>query len=270
MKGINSGHTVHYMGGRPLDLLRRVWDPFFQHGLLGDAPRSGREPVFSREDGLKVSSKLKGGKPGYMIMGGQKVPRLVYYTSMAQAIREDPELQELQHKYKCTAAQMLAAAKHHDPDLVRRTVTYHPDFTAQQLADRSDKAAELLAMLPSDPVSRRHLLDRFMFGDEGSILLSDINLERLKVWCSKANFNLHDIVSLPQMQGQKDCKVRFFIVVSSHPKFAEHGGVVYWEFTSGTDNIKRMHNTMGQTNYEAYGYTVGASPLRNTMLPYVS
>jgi len=258
------------MGGKPIDLLQRVWDPFYQHGRVGEADRTGREPQFTSEDALNVASILKAGKKGHMMRGGQKVDRLVYYTSMDQAIREDPELQQLQHKYNASAAQMLAAAKHHDPDLVRRTVTYHPDFTAEQLADRSNKAADLLSMMPADPTARQHLLDRFMWADEASILLTDMNLDRVKVWCSKANFALQDIVSLPKMQGQKDCKVRFFIVVTSHPSFADQGGVVYWEYTSGTDNIKRRNNALGATIYEPYVYMVGTSALKYTILPYES
>lgn len=267
MKGIDSGHTVKFMGGKAVDLCERVWEPFYQHGIVGEAPRTGREPQFSSEDALTVASILKAGKKGHMMRGGQKVERLVYYTSMGQAIREDPELQKLQQQYSATAAQMLAAAKHHDPDLVRRTVTYHPDFTPEQLADRSSKAADLLSSMPADSTERKALLNRFMWVDEGSILLTDMNLDRVKVWCSKANFALQDIVSLPKMQGQKDVKVRFFIAVTSHPAFASRGGVVYWEFTSGTDHIVRMNNTQGQTYDEPFVYMVGASPRRNAMLP---
>ncbi len=265
---IDGGHTVKYMGGRALDLCRRVWNVFYTEGRVGEAWRRGAAPLISREDALKIAAQLKGGKQGYTIRGGRRWPRLVYYCSMEQAIHEDHDLQALQEKYNATPAQMLAAAKHHDPDLQRRTITYHPDFTAQQLADRVAKGAELLSMMPADPGSRQHLLDKFMWADEGSILLSDNNLSRLKVWCSAANFNLHDIVSLPQMQGQRDCKVRFFIVVSSHQGFAHRGGVVYWEFTTGTDYIRRVHNTLGQTAYEPFCYTVSTSALRNTMLPY--
>ncbi len=255
------------MGGRPLDICRRVWPAFYEHGRIGEADRSGREPLFEVADALRFAELLKGGKPGHMMRGGKKVPRLVYFTSADQCIRECPEAQELQRKYNASAAQLLAAAKYHDPDLQRRTVTYHPDFSAVQLADRSATAKAELDKLPSHPFSRQHRLDRYMWGDEASIVLSDQNLERIRVWCSKANFNLQDIVSLPQMTGHKDCKVRFFIVVSSHPAFSQHGGVVYWEFTTGTDNIRRRVNTLEQTHDMPFCYMVGASVFRNSRLP---
>ncbi len=267
LKRIDSGHTVHYMGGRPLDICRRVWPVFYEHGRIGEADRKGREPIFTAADALRFAELLKGGKPGHMMRGGQKVARLVYFTSADQCIRECAEAQQLQQKYNATAAQLLAAAKYHDPDLQRRTVTFHPDFSAQQLQDRIAVAKDQLDKMPAEAVSRQHLLDCYMWGDEGSILLSDMNLERLRVWCSKANFNLQDIVSLPQMKGHKDCKVRFFVVVSSHPAFLKSGGVVYWEFTTGTDNIRRRLNTLGQAHDEPFGYMVGASALRNTLLP---
>ena len=259
LKRIDSGHTVKFMGGRALDLCKRVFPVFYSTGILGEAHRRGREPLFTEQDAKKVAEVLKGGKMGSMMRGGTRVPRLVYWTSMNQALLESKELQEIQQQYNATPEQMLAAAKHWDPDLQRRTVTYHPDFSAAQLKDRIAKGAELLAYMPANASSRQQLLNRFMWGDEGSIMLSDLNLSRVQVWCSKANFNLQDIVSLPQMQGKRDCKVRFFIVVSSHPAFADQGGVVYWEFTTGTDHIRRMQNTQGQTTYEPFGYTVSTA-----------
>jgi hypothetical protein len=258
LKGIDAGHTVKYMGGRALDLVERVFPVFYQQGRIGEHDRSGKEPTWETPDAKRIAAILKGGKKGHMFRGGQKVERLVYFTTMDQAIRENQELQQLQHKYNATAAQMLAAAKYHDPDLQRRTITYHPDFTAGQLAKRIEVSTEQLGHVPANPLLRRLHLDKYIWGDEGSILLSDMNLARLKVWASAANFNLQDIVSLPQMQGEKDCKVRFIVFLSSHPAFKKRGGVAYWEFTTGTDNIRRMNNRLGQTDQEPFGYMVGA------------
>jgi len=270
LKGIDAGHTVKYMGGRAVDLVERVFPVFYQQGRIGEHDRSGKEPTWEPADAKRIATILKGGKMGHMFRGGQKVERLVYYTTMDQAIRENQEMQQLQHKYNATAAQMLAAAKYYDPDLQRRTITYHPDFTAAQLAKRIQVSTEQLGLVPAHPLMRRLHLDKYMWGDEGSILLSDMNLKRLKVWASAANFNLQDIVSLPQMQGEKDCKVRFIIFMSSHPAFKKRGGVAYWEFTTGTDNIRRMNNKLGQTDQEPFGYMVGALARMNTMFLYTS
>ena len=270
LKGIDGGHTVKYMGGRPANLISRCWPVFYGHGRLGEHDRSGKEPTWEAADAKRIAAILKGGKKGHMFKGGQRVERLVYFTTIDQAIRENTELQQLQHKYNATAAQMLAAAKYHDPDLQRRTITYHPDFTANQLNDRLTVGKQQSDKLPAHPISQRLYLDRYIWADEGSILLSDMNLERLKVWASAANFNLQDIVSLPQMQGEKDCKVRFFVVMSSHPAFKKKGGVVYWEFTTGTDDIRRINNTLGQTQQEPFGYMVSTTAQMNTMLLYKS
>ena len=72
---IDGGHTVKYMGGRSLDLCRRVWNVFYTEGRVGEAWRRGAAPLISREDALKIAAQLKGGKQGYTIRGGRRWPR---------------------------------------------------------------------------------------------------------------------------------------------------------------------------------------------------
>ena len=55
----------------------------------------------------------------------------------------------------------------------------------------------------------------------------------------------------------RDVKVRFWLGVSSHPTFAATNGLVFWDFTTGTTDIKRLYNTMGQEDGDAYEYKVG-------------
>jgi len=91
LKGIDAGHTVHFMGGRPLDLVSRVWPQFYDHGRVGVPDRCGREPTWEAADAKRIAAILKGGKKGHMFRGGQRVERLVYFTSMNQAVCEDTE-----------------------------------------------------------------------------------------------------------------------------------------------------------------------------------
>lgn len=51
--------------------------------------------------------------------------------------------------------------------------------------------------------------------------------------------------------------IHVFICVSLHPAFANRNGLVYFEFTTGTTNIRRLWNTMRQTADEALQYQVG-------------
>lgn len=270
LKSMEKGKWYDYIGGHKTETLKRVWRNLTVLETLGDAPRSGRPPLFTKEDALQAAALLKKGKMGSFIRGGRRWNRLVYYTTVEQACHEDPALEAIRVKYNATYDQLRHAMKQHDPDLSRRTLTYHPDFSAQQLADRMSQAASLLAQCPTNPTALRAHLDRFMWGDEGSISLSSENLEHVRVWCSKANYDVNDIISLPKVRGQKDCKVHFFIVVSSHPAFRDSKGVVYFEWTTGTDDIRRLQNTMGQTVYEPYGYMVSGVLLHITVLQYGS
>lgn len=256
LKRLDKGMWNEHIGGRLGETVKRVWYNLTVHQTLGDAPRSGRPPKFKKEDALEAAALLKQGKVGSFLRGGKRWSRLVYYTTVEHACKDIPRLEAIRAKYNATYDQLRHAMRQHDPDLTRRTITYHPDFSAKQLDERMTLAAELLAGCPSHPTALRAHLDRFMWGDEATITLSSENLHTLKVWCSKANYDVNDIISLPKVQGQKDCKVHFFIVVSSHPAFKDCGGVVYFEWTTGTDNIRRISNVMGQTLYEPFGYLV--------------
>lgn len=266
-KALDKGEAAAALGGRPMLFLVRVWKHFQLHGNLEDEPRSGRPPNMAAEDAIRAAALLKMGKQGSMLRGGRRVPRLVYYTTVEQACHEDPELEAIRVQYNATHDQLLYHMKRHDPDLVRRTITYHPDFSAAQLTERMQLGSRLLQAMPTNPTAARAWLDRFLWGDEGAISLTSQNLEAVRVWCSKANFDVNDIVSLPRVRGQKDSKVHFFIVVSSHPAFRLTRGVVYFEFTTGTNNIKRLQNTMGQDSREAFGYMVGVAMLWNIVFP---
>lgn len=270
LKTMDQGKWYDFIGGRSTETLKRVWINLTAFETLGDKPRSGRPPLISKKDALAAAALLKKGKLGSCIRGGKRWNRLVYYTSVEQACREDPALEAIRVKYNASYDQLRQAMRKHDPDLMRRTLTYHPDFSAKQLSERMAQAASLLAQCPSDPDALRANLDRFMWGDEATITLSSENLEHVRVWCSKANYDVNDIISLPKVRGQKDCKVHFFIVVSSHPAFRASNGVVYFEWTTGTDDIKRLNNTMGQTQYEPFGYLVSGVLLKITVLRYGS
>lgn len=60
------------------------------------------------------------------------------------------------------------------------------------------------------------------------------------------------------LKPNEDITVRWICAVSAHPAFADKGGLVYFEFTTGTDDIKRKVNTKLDGNFveHKFKYTV--------------
>jgi len=82
---------------------------------------------------------------------------LVYYTTVEQACHEDPELEAIRVQDNATCDQLLYHMKRHDPDLVRRTITYHPDFSAAQPTERMQLGSRLLQAMPTNPTAAEGL-----------------------------------------------------------------------------------------------------------------
>ena len=59
--------------------------------------------------------------------------------------------------------------------------------------------------------------------------------------------------------------VRWICAVTAHPAFADKGGLVYFEFTTGTTEINRRVNKRrdGSQAVGNWKYQVGALPVQN-------
>jgi hypothetical protein len=269
-KGLHKGGAYKAVGGHHRSFLTRCWQHFFEHGNCSDEQRPGRPVLISNEDAQAAANLLKEGKWLSGVVHGKPVKQRVYFMTIAQAIQEVPALQAIQQRYDATAEQVYHAVKRVDPDLVRRTLSFKYEFSAEELHFRQSKAAELLGMLESMPCARRVVLERMVFIDEGGLALSSFKNKSIQVWASKQDFTMHDVVHLPHVEGQEDCKVHFILAVTAHPRFAAKNGLLYWDFTTGTDDIRRRHNKLGQTSGEPFLYMVSTSALHTTMLLYVS
>lgn len=256
LKKINGGDCYKALGEHWEEFLVRTWEHWVTTGDLQDEPRSGRPQLVSESLALEAARLVKQGKWLDVTRCGRTVSKKVHYTSIHQAVQECDRLRQIQQECGVDDRGLLEAMKRSDPDLVRRTVSFKYEFSKEQRQARVVTTSQLLQMLPESLAERRVFLDRLLWVDEGGVLLSAYDKKSVKVWASAHDFSKHDIVHLPHVPGQKDVKAHFIIGVTSHPKFADKNGLVYWDFTTGTTNIRRLLNKLGAEDGEAFGYQV--------------
>jgi len=262
-KGLDNGSYARGVGSHWKQFLARMWDHFHKTGRVDDADRSGRPPKLPEAEAIKAANMIKAGKWVYALPMSRGIKRRAYFRTIPQAIKELPALQQIVKEYNLTADALRHRMLKVDPDLKRRTLTMKYDFDADSMKARQAHCKEMLAAISSGPTQRKAFLESLLFGDEASVTLSPTDTKHIKVWVSKEDFNSNTVLHLPRLKGFKECKVHFFIVVSAHPAFADQNGLVYWEFTTGTSELKRYHNTLDQEDEDPFKYQVGLSPLSN-------
>lgn len=218
--------------------LQTWWQHFKERGSVADGDRSGRPYKISKEEALKASEIVKAGRLVAHNIRGKTVEHLVHYTSIAEAVREEPALQQLVTDKDITPEQLLHAMHIHDPDLVRRKIFFKHSFTPDQLEERLQYARARLQHLKNIPFHPENII----FIDESSIVINKSTKSDVYVWCDKHDINFSDVCPR-KLPKEGSVTVRFIVAVSAHPAFAAKGGVVYMDFTTGTTNIHRRHNT---------------------------
>lgn len=237
-------------------VLKRTWLHFLQWGDVGDAPRPGRPVLISRQDALAASELLKKGKSLIKHVDGGTIQYIVYFTTVNEAIRLLPQLKDIIDKYDVSAHQLYHAMKREDPYLERRSVVLRPAFTEQQKQGRISWCLDTLAQMGETTAEQAGFLARVVQVDEGKVSYTTKSKAHVRVYHDSREPMLHDYVCLPEVEGEEELSVHFVICVSPHPGFASTNGLVYFEFTTGTDYIRRLHNTKGQTADEAFEYMV--------------
>lgn len=259
-KKIEGGIYGHAVSSHHADFLKHCWHRFTTTGSVADAPRSGRPPLIPDEEAARAAELVKQGRWVWRQPKSQGVREQVLFRSIAQAIRELPELATLCHQYGVTSSQLRCAMERADPDLTLHTLHLKYAHSAEQLEERQGFCLGKLAALPESPSQRMALLDSMVWCDEGGVAISALEQRSVRVWGSKAAKPSCDVLHLPAAKGQKDCKLHFFIAVSSHPAYRGSNGLVYFEFTTGTSAMRRLHNTLDQDEDEAYEYQVSHLP----------
>lgn len=233
------------------------WWRNWQHSQnLDDAQRSGRPPIISTADAVKVADLLK---QGYWVHadarhgGGE---RLVGYSTIEQAIEVNADIKQIRDKYDCTPHQLWQAAHRADPDLGRKRICSKHQFSQSELTARMQFARDQLQMLVREP-DYLHLL---VFADESTTLLHGHDKKSVSVYCSKSSCTFADVCYFNDPK-QKTLKAHYYLAVTAHPLF-QPAGIVMFDFCSGTDDIHRGINYIQDGDYKDHSYTyqVGSQP----------
>ena len=219
-----------------LNYLRKWWNDFLTKGSVADAPKPGAPTLISREQALKASGIVKEGWLQKETVKGKVVEHRVYYTSIAEAISRNQYLQELVSDLGLEPEQLLQAMHKHDPSLVRRKIFFKHSFTMAELDERVKDCADL-------QVKTGLMTTNTIYIDESSIVINKYTESDVYVWCDKHDLNFSDVCHR-KLPKEGSVTVRFIVAVSPHPKFADKGGLVYMDFTTGTTDISRRHNKM--------------------------
>lgn len=267
LHAINEGECASSLAGHAREFLRRTWEKFYQHGSMEDAHRSGRPHKVPPAVAVEAAELLMEGTWYTVVTKGKRYQEKMGYTSIHDACSQLARLREIMAAHNVDEKGLLHAMQQQVPELTRHAVYFKREFTAEQLAGRLSLAAQLLQSLPAAEAARAAWLNRLVWIDEGGIMLSDYAKKHVKVWCRKHDISVHHMVHMPWVKGQEACKAHFILAVTSHPALADRNGLLYWEFTTGTTDIRRRFNTLGVENEEQFVYQVSPLAAANTVLP---
>ena len=234
--------------------LRTWWENFNKYGSVQDRPRAGRPRKLDYVAAWQAAAIVKAGKVVTHIVKGRTVEHRVHYASIAEAVCENEELANITRRLNMTPEQLLHAMHEADPDLVRRKIFFKHSFTTQELQQRIAFAEACLA-LHAQPAG---LLQNIIFIDEASIVINKYTQSDVYVWCDRHDLSFSDVCPR-KLPKEGSVTVRFIVAVSAHPAFADKGGLVYMDFTTGTTNINRRHNKRldGSQRVGDWTYQVG-------------
>ena len=241
---------------RPGRFVQRWYDKFLGGNYtLEDAARSGRPRLLSLKEAQRAADFVKKGRWVKVKARKGTHHRLVYFTSIQDAVDHTPELQKILEDNQISVAQLRAAMHAADPDLVRRRITFKRALSKEEKEERVKTAQELIQQYERDP----SFLQNMIFIDETSIVLQGGGHEHVAVWCDKHDVDFNDVCPLPIGHKQEPTKVHIIAAVSAHPAFKASNGLVYVDFTTGTSHIHRRHNRRmdGSTRVPDYSYQVG-------------
>jgi hypothetical protein len=247
------------LGNNATTTLKTHWEEFKQCGDLKDKHRSGRPKNISDKDALEASELVKAGRSLIRKTKAGPLEIIVFFTTVRQAVAALPELKAIMDRNDTDPKKLYQAMKRADPYLTRRTLFMKPAFTPEELLSRQRFAKKLLREMDLMQGLRVQFWYRVVQCDEGRWTYSTKQGLSRKVLLDKRTTLLHDYITCDKIKGEEEATVHFFMCVSPHPKFDDRNGLVWWEITTGTSNIRRLRNTRDQTVYEAFGYMVSYS-----------
>ena len=242
---------LHVSGGTWY--LRTYWGEFSRTGSVGDLPRAPKPTKVPNAAALRAASLLKQVKWMSIRINGEVFEYLSHYTSIEQACGECAELEKIRVDHDATYAQLLVAMHKADPSLVFRRIFFKHCLTAAEMMERCAFGASMLLQLLNNP----SLLTNTIFLDEASLVISEKARSDVHAWCDKHDLSFTDVCPIKHHTGGP-ITLRWICAVSAHPAFKDKGGLVYFEFTTGTTDIYRRKNTKldGNTVDHNHTYTV--------------
>ena len=262
-KHIGKGVPAQAVSGHVTDFLQRWWLAFITTGSVDDAPRSGRPPLVPDDVAAEAAQLVKEGHWVWRVVKQQRLREQVLFRSIPQAIRAVPRLVQICQQHGVTSEQLRNAMERVDADLVRHTMHFKYAHTAEQLKERQAFCIAALARAGSTQAEQAPELDKLVWWDEGGVSLSSVEGRAVRVWGSREALHGCDVLHLPAVQGQADCKIHFGIGVTSHPRFLDCGGLVHFEFTTGTTCMKRLYNKFDADGGEEHQYKVSSTLVTN-------
>ncbi len=233
--------------------LDSYWRNFNKYGSVGDAPRAAKSTKVPKAAAARAAVIVKSGQEVTTRIRGKDFTYHSYYTSIEQACEKCAELEKIRTDHNATYAQLLTAMHRADSSLVFKKIFFKHTLTPAELLERSAFGQDALERLQADP----HFLENTIFIDEASIVINDKTRSDVHVWCDKYDLSFTDVCPLPLHKGE-EITVRWICAVSAHKAFAAKGGLVYFEFTTGTTDIHRRTNTKwdGSGADPEHAYTV--------------
>lgn len=233
--------------------LKTYWGDFVTYGSVADAPRAPKPCKIPVHAARRAAVLVKCGQEVTTRVRNQDFNYHSYYTSIEQACEKCTELEQIRVQYNATHAQLLVAMHKADRSLVYRKIFFKHTLTPAELLERSGFGAAALERLRADP----RFLSKIIFIDEASIVINDKTKSDVHAWCDMYDLSFTDVCPIPLHKGE-EITVRWICAVSAHEAFADKGGLVYFEFTTGTTKIHRRVNTKldGSTVDHSFAYTV--------------
>ena len=139
---------------------------------------------------------------------GRTESRLFYYTTFADAVHRCDRLREIMEKYECSDRLMLAAIHRHCPNLIRKTLFSHQEFTTEGLKARQTYGTKMLNMITKE----LSILNLIVFCDESTFVLHGRTKQEVKVYCSSQDVQGPDVCYISDL-AINPIKVHFYLAV---------------------------------------------------------
>jgi hypothetical protein len=129
-----------------LDRFIKRWYSKWDHGnyTCHDDSRSGRPRLIEELEAAQAAEFVKKGRWVKIKRGKKTFHRLMYYTSIQDAVDNVPELQEILDRNNCTVEQLREAMHAVDPHLKRRRITFKRALSSSEKKNRVQQAEQLL------------------------------------------------------------------------------------------------------------------------------